>query len=336
MTLTNTVAVGAFTLEAFFYGIYVGLFGYTTYLLWKRRQHSTRGTITVIGGALCLLFMLATAHMIMSLCLLFLDVLTAPTMSGQFLSYRGSAMQLSVISKAVWVAVMVVADSLVAWRCWVLWNRRPWLIPTFCLLELSFVVCAIGHTITTIQKPSNVSINNAIMAWYICLNITTITTNVLASGLISFRIYQAGHQATRVGGRIRAWRYRSLLWIYLESGSIYPTVLIIALVLYFSDLPFGWLLIVNSTQICGMMPTLMILIILSAGRPLSESTAMDSDTDHNSYIMRTQSRQSNANQLVATETLHQLTIIESVPELQVHVAQEEYKPTRLISFHDVS
>jgi hypothetical protein len=163
--------------------------------------------------------------------------------------------------------------------------------------------------------------------------VTTISTNILASGLISFRIYQAGRQITRTNGHVRAKRYRSLLWIYLESGSIYPTVLVTALALYFSSSSIAWLLIVNSTQICGMMPTLMILAVVLTGRSLSESNMTNSYTDTRSSTIPTRPQGSdlNTDRLAVTTHLSRLTDIEISPELHLQTIHEEYKSTGLIS-----
>jgi hypothetical protein len=69
--------------------------------------------VRAIGSVLCLLFVLATGHMILSLLQLFLYVLTAPQMSKPFVYYKGGAAYLTQVSKGLWVAIMVVADSLV-------------------------------------------------------------------------------------------------------------------------------------------------------------------------------------------------------------------------------
>lgn len=310
----NTSVVGTYILESFLYGIYLILFGCTMCLLYNRRQYNIRGSVITIGGALCLLFTLATAHMIISLYLLFCNVLTAPSMSDRFTYYTDDATQLSVVSKGIWVAIISVADSLIAWRGWVLWDRKSWIIPTFVLLEISFIVCAIGHTIASLQSPTLLSPTTT--TWYIVLNVTSISTNVLASGLISVRIYQVGRQITRVNGHIRARRYRSLLWIFLESGSICPIVMLTVLALYLSNTPCGWLIVVNYSQIAGMTPTIMILAVLLTGRSLSENTMTSLCTTTNSRSMRTQSlRTLDADQLMAAESLPQLTILESNSKL---------------------
>jgi hypothetical protein len=178
-------------------------------------------------------------------------------------------------------------------------------------------------------------LHSSVIVWYTGLSIMSLSTNVLASGLISFRIYQAGYQITRTGGHIRAKAYRGLLWTYLESGSIYPTVLIIALALYFSGSPFGWLMITNTTQICGMVPTLMILAILLAGRSLSESTMTELYTHSNSYTMHTRSHQSNAHEFVATTSLSQLADIESGSEPQAAYKSTALIPSESHATHDI-
>jgi hypothetical protein len=181
-------------------------------------------------------------------------------------------------------------------------------------------VCAIGHTLAFYQQLSTTT------AWYIGLSFLSLTTNLLASGLILFRIYQAGNQNARASRHVRKRRYRSLLWTYLESGSIYPTVLIICLFLYFADSPFWWLAITIATQIAGIMPTLMVLVILSAGRSLSESTVTTTTdapeaTTRNSRSIELQPRRyRRADQLVTTESVSQLTDLEleSGPGFQVY------------------
>jgi hypothetical protein len=82
-------------------------------LVWNRRAYITRGSLIAIGGALSLLFILATVHVVMSLCMLFLDVLTATNMADQFLYYDGRSIYLTLASKGVWIVAMIISDSLV-------------------------------------------------------------------------------------------------------------------------------------------------------------------------------------------------------------------------------
>jgi hypothetical protein len=135
MEPSNTTAVGAFLLEAYFHGtfciclpiwallnssnvvykgIYLIIFSCTMYFTWNRGHSSNaRRSIIIVGFSLCVIFLLSTAHMALSLCRLFLNVVTAPSMSGPYEFLRGNALALSIASKTTWVIIMLLSDTLV-------------------------------------------------------------------------------------------------------------------------------------------------------------------------------------------------------------------------------
>jgi hypothetical protein len=156
----------------------------------------------------------------------------------------------------------------------------------------------------------------------------SLAINILASGLICLRLFLAQGQTV---GQEYTTRIRNLFWAYLKSGSIYPTVIILTLAFYLSGSPYGWFLNTISPQICGMMPTLMVIVILYEGQSLSNSGPVGTAFVTDSFSMRTgRLPQSYVDQFVATEILSHSELKHG---LEVHVEREEHRSTKAISSH---
>jgi hypothetical protein len=166
----------------------------------------------------------------------------------------------------------------------------------------------------------------AVTAWFTGLCIISFLTNILASGLICLRLYLAQRRITGTVGRAHAVRIRTLLWTFLESGSIYTTMTIIMLGLYLSGSPYGWFLTIVAPQICGMMPTLMVLVVLYEGQSLSDNTLASE-----SFSMRARGpARSYVNEFVASEIISHSELKHN---LEVHVQKEERQSAKTISSH---
>jgi hypothetical protein len=189
----------------------------------------------------------------------------------------------------------------------------------------------------------NAVFTSRIVAWFTAFNLISVFSNILVSLLISIRLYTAGKRIARSVGDGHARKYWKLLWTYLESGSIYPTIMVIGLILFLTRSPFSWLIMIIAPQIMALMPMLMVLVVLidrrslandqysdSAGSSLSHSYPRSRSRTVGTSSHRDQPGTSN-NINISRPGASQGTRVPrgSSSELRVHISTEQYKMTDL-------
>jgi hypothetical protein len=134
----------------------------------------------------------------------------------------------------------------------------------------NFLACGIHGSILSEQLNSSVIFDESLVGWYTALSALSFTINVVASFLIYLRLYLAAQHITCVAGKAHGDKYRTLLWTFLESGSLYPAVMLIGLAMHCASSEYGWLTLTIAPQILAIMPTLMVLVVLVNNRSLSQ------------------------------------------------------------------
>uniref|UniRef100_A0A0W0EVL3 Uncharacterized protein n=1 Tax=Moniliophthora roreri TaxID=221103 RepID=A0A0W0EVL3_MONRR len=129
----------------------------------------------------------------------------------------------------------IIADAILIWRCYIIWGRniRVIIIPTLlCIANnvLGIVVIiryskdiGIGISATVLQPYRGDKALRIIPAFLFM----TALTNLLITFLIAARIYVISRRAAKYVGKNVNRMYRTVISIVLESGLIYPLVLIV-------------------------------------------------------------------------------------------------------------
>ncbi|KAF9467472.1 hypothetical protein BDZ94DRAFT_1041864 [Collybia nuda] len=235
-------------------GVYLILFGLSIHIFRKRQL--SRGHKSILFGTV-LLFLCCTLQCVLG---------SFPTIVLQYGIVGG--ILVPVTNNALYVFTNLVANSLFAYRCYVIWGRKKyilWLPSLLILAETGF-----GSYWCIFLMPSEVSFNvigdldNRTPLFF------TLATNVVLTGLSAGRIWWVSRELRILGPKV-SQQYNTIIALIVESGSIYC----VAIAAYLISIPNHGTLessapkldIVMRTffvilaQIVGIVPTLMFVRI---------------------------------------------------------------------------
>ncbi|KIM43707.1 hypothetical protein M413DRAFT_387096 [Hebeloma cylindrosporum] len=221
--------IGAVMLETFLYGLYVILFAICVYVLWRKKTISW-----VLLAFAVAMFALATADLGYTFYLIF----------GQLM--KGSLAVKELRPKFwLYVANNVLADSLLLYRCYVVWGCKK-------IVVIGPAIPLIGSTVCGFLFEGS----TRFQAWIYV--VTTLILNLILTGLTAGRIWWLARKARLILGTGLLQRYNTTIVILIESGVLYSLYIILDLVLlYILDNIF--ILDAGLIQVVGIIPTLIIV-----------------------------------------------------------------------------
>jgi hypothetical protein len=215
----------------FFYGIYLVLFCICIYILLHRRRNLGNTVFLVTAIAL---FTIATAQTVINL------VLGASDIDDVYVPYEN----LSIADMTLYVVNNVIADGLVIYRCYSVWNRN----------------------IYVIVVPIILLVISSVFGWDILLPLEpffalSLATNVVVTTLTAGRIWWICRQARTYLKTDVQRQYISSISILVESGVIYSVSVLIYLIL--GAIPSASIVqepvMEMLAQVVGIVPTLIIV-----------------------------------------------------------------------------
>jgi len=242
-------------ISTFFYGIYLVLFCICIYVL-LHRPHNRANSIML--ATVITLFTLSTVQTIIVI------ILGAADIDGIDIPYDN----LFLANNMIYVANNVIADGLVIYRCYVIWNR----------------------TIYVIILPIILLVLTAVFGWDLLLPLPpffelSLATNILVTGLTAGRIWWIYRQSGMHLNPDMRKRYFTSISVIVESGVIYAVATSIYLIL--GAIPFTEIAQDPTAemlaQIVGIVPTLIIvriglgLSVENAQSTVSTTAVLDSD-----------------------------------------------------------
>jgi len=216
---------------SFFYGIYLVLFSICMYILLRRPRNISN---TILLATAISLFTLSSIQAIFNI------ILGSADIDGIDIPYENIAMA----NDMIYVANNVLADGLVIYRCYIIWN----------------------HNIYIVILPIILLIVTSIFGWDILLPLPpffelSLATNVLVTGLTAGRIWWICRQARTYLKTDMQKRYVSSIAIIVESGVIYSasvlTYLILDAIPSTRETPIP--IVEVLAQLVGIVPTLIIV-----------------------------------------------------------------------------
>ncbi|KAJ7130426.1 hypothetical protein C8R44DRAFT_775535 [Mycena epipterygia] len=220
--LVNLVGTMLMTL---FYGMYFILFCMSVYLHFTRTTKGRRGrgvgspitSMVFLSG--CALFMFITANWILTMVRIFgaFVYFQDGTNAGIYLDDKSQVSD--TVGEVFLMLVLVIGDSMIIYRLWVVWsfNLRVIVIPVLSLLGLivSLIIDieAMSHlkNLAAGQEQTPLAQTNISQAAF------TLATNVYCTAFISWELWRISRYCQPVGGL----NLRDFLAILVESAAIY-------------------------------------------------------------------------------------------------------------------
>ncbi|KAG2069394.1 hypothetical protein BDR04DRAFT_1078174 [Suillus decipiens] len=264
------------SLEGILYGFSVFMFLGTIYTLTHNRriQAVSRPSLVVA----LLLLILSTAHIVINI------IRTGDglvkyrnTFPGGPEAFFGDVSQVTYLAKDIlYIMQTLVADGVLIYRCYVLW-QSAWIIILPCMLWCSVLVTGISATYISSQVKNNF-FGEELAPWVEACLISTIVSNSLSSGLLAYRIWMIERNVSTV--RTTKSTMMPVLRALVDSAVLYSTFLFSALIcfLYSNN---GVIVVVDMAMPIMSITFYMVLIRIAINRNRTFSTIprATSDTD---------------------------------------------------------
>ncbi|KAJ6497280.1 hypothetical protein C8R45DRAFT_124398 [Mycena sanguinolenta] len=237
----------------FFYGIYLVLFCICIYILLNRPRNL--GNIILLVTAFAL-FTLATVQAVINLVL----------GTGEIENFDIPYDQLGDGTDVIYTFNNFIADGLVIYRCYVVWNNNVW-------VTILPILMLIASTVLGVVESFDFSIS--LYPFFA----VSLATNVLVTMLTAGRIWWISRYSRSYLKTAEKRRYVSAIAILVESGMLYSATVLAYLIVL--SIPSASILaepiFAMLVQIMGIAPT---LIIVRAGlavkgeesKPMSDTT----------------------------------------------------------------
>ncbi|KAJ7668658.1 hypothetical protein DFH06DRAFT_1182191 [Mycena polygramma] len=245
-------------IQTLLYGAYTVVFILTCYvLLYKRPKHDPVNK-PMLGWSI-VMFVLATMHIGVN----YTRILRA------FIVYRdepgGPAAYFDLLSEftqefgsAIYVAQTLVGDSVVLWRCYLVWGRQWQVIAFPVILLLGSATAGVGilYSFAVVVPQAEIFVVQ-LQQWIVSFFSLTLATNIICTSLVAYRLWSINRQIEEFVNN----RFNPIILLVVESGAIYSATLMTLLILYKTKSWFQYVLLDAISPIVGLVFSMIIVRI---------------------------------------------------------------------------
>jgi hypothetical protein len=253
LTLAQGRMFGA-VYESMLFGINFILFLGLLYMFFQEKKTTLSQRIRL--GVVCLVFLLCAAHLAAVMRGLYLAFFVSSVGPNTF--YLDHTQPVDMTQKAVYAVATFFADGLLIYRAFVIFGGK-WLVVVVPLLSLGATVglwAALIHGYAQ-QATGTVLFPHTIAQLAVASFAMSFVTNVMITILICVRIWLAMRRFKETG--ISTSFYKRFLMFTVESGLLYPVVLLITGVFFALGTNDLEILSGSNTQVLGIVPILLSL-----------------------------------------------------------------------------
>ncbi|KAJ3928717.1 MAG: hypothetical protein NXY57DRAFT_1019865 [Lentinula lateritia] len=290
-------AITALTFEVLFYGFYIALSA-TYFSLLARQKNQEKFKHLFYPVSTLVLFILSTAGIILStfdianlikLLLVSMEDMDPTAREETFVRTRTAI-------GVVYALANWIGDIILIYRCYFVWNGR-WLAvvaPSFLsALNTAMVFASIANIqlgssdeFATGGYSSQVTTGDNLQYAFLAMNVFN---NILLTGLIAGRLWYLNRASTKLFGinPTPDKRYRTIVSMFLESGSLYPIALVICLIIQLKG--SSATMDVVLLQIVGIAP-MLILVRTTLGISIESAPRredVDTELEHSTLRINT-------------------------------------------------
>ncbi|KAJ7931508.1 hypothetical protein B0H13DRAFT_1958523 [Mycena leptocephala] len=253
LTLSQGRMFGALY-ESILYGINFILFLGLLYMFFQEKKTTTSQRIRL--AAVCAVFSLCTAHLAAVMRGLYIAFFITDLPPDTF--YLDHTQPVDLVQKAVYAAATFFADGLLIHRAYIIFGKK-WPVLVFPCMSL---VATVGLWIALIiayhqQAPGTTLFPHHIAQLAVSSFAMSFITNVIITIMICVRIWLALRRFKETG--ISTSFYYRFMAFSIESGLLYPLVLLISAIFFALDNNGLEILSGSNTQVLGIVPILLTL-----------------------------------------------------------------------------
>ncbi|OBZ71515.1 hypothetical protein A0H81_08691 [Grifola frondosa] len=163
----------------------------------------------------------------------------------------------NVVKVGIHTVNSVIGDSVVVWRCYLVWNKSIKICVVPVLLIIASATCGFAQTVEFAgAKDLHSAFAHELTIWNGSLFTISLATNIIVTSLIALRVwYMLPFQR-----RYCYFRYWRILLIIIESGMIYSVALICEITLYFLASNAFYIVYDPIAQLTAITPTMILVL----------------------------------------------------------------------------
>ncbi|KAK7042166.1 hypothetical protein R3P38DRAFT_2888891 [Favolaschia claudopus] len=207
------------SLQGIIYGVSVCMFGMSVWVLaFQRRDRNLNAPMLFVA---CVMWILCTMRMFIDIAIT-AEAFTkhASTPNGPEIFLSDFSGPVSLLDNSIYGIQTLIGDAVVIYRCYVVWGRFD-VVVVPCMAWIA----SLGMVIYLLTSFAHKTISETKI---VVLYSTTLAANLSATSLLAFRIWQGDRNARKNNSSQSS--LRPLLIVIIESGVLYTTMLIMALV----------------------------------------------------------------------------------------------------------
>ncbi|KAF9472744.1 hypothetical protein BDN70DRAFT_886614 [Pholiota conissans] len=271
----DTAELSGLVVEAGFYGMYVTLFIVSAYVFAERQSLKVATlnlpmTITAVA-----MILLATAQLAVDTANVFVAFLHNDR-AARIAFLADVSTKLFSAKHCILITQLLIGDSFVSYRCWIVWGRRLWIVILPIMLSLgsaisgTYVMWVFAHHPSTTVKQQK--------SWVAAIFTLSLCANAVATSLLAFRIWQVDRRNRIILGGSTS-TLMPIVKILIESGAINAAYLFVYNVTLLSGSQALEFMAQVATPISGII---FSIVIIRVG--LNTKGELDWTVDHRSTM----------------------------------------------------
>ncbi|KAG7444135.1 uncharacterized protein BT62DRAFT_934310 [Guyanagaster necrorhizus] len=256
----------ALVFEALLYGSFTVLFIAAIYIIFQKRS----GINIKLLSTVVAIWVLSTVHLIIDI-IRAIEAFVELERGGALQYYLDLSNPLQAAKTAIYVTLTLVGDGFVIYRCFIVWNRKWYIVPGPLLLLCGTAVGGFGATVAFSRAApgAEVFLPN-IVPWITSFISMTLSTNVVCTSLITYRILSI-QRAVR--GVIQVNLGHSALMMVVESAAVYSASVLSLMITYTLGSNAQYTVLDLTSPLIGITFTVIILRV-SLGISSRDLTAL--------------------------------------------------------------
>ncbi|KAI0753728.1 hypothetical protein C8Q74DRAFT_1306594 [Fomes fomentarius] len=253
----------ALFLESLLFGAFAVLYFISIWILMYRERHHGRTKLhkwmLATGTAM---FVLAIAHLCFDVQRAIAGFIThGGTPTGTLDFYNQLSNPTHVGKSVIYATQTLVGDSFVTYRMYVVWNRMSFIVVLPILLLIATGVAGYGICYQLTQVTGTGAIfESKLVPWITSFFSLSLTTNVLATMLITGRIVWSNHRVRKYrAGYASALTHWGVVETIVQSAAIYSAALISLLATYLAGSNGQYVCLDSLQPLIGIVFTLIII-----------------------------------------------------------------------------
>jgi len=205
----------ALFLQAILFGIFLTLAFITVLVLLSRKENTRANKFLLL--VLCLMTILATAHMVLDFVRALDAFLYQPGPNGASDFYNNLLDPWFLVKQILVLLQTVLGDGVNIWRCYIVYNQRYIFVAPPLVIMVGSIVCGCLVMVTTSNLSADATVYGVLRRWVAAYFSLTFFTNFYCTVMIAWRIYAVG----RSHANFR--HHFPIIIVIIESGALYTS-----------------------------------------------------------------------------------------------------------------